>query len=155
MRRQDKEIKDKTVIECILSTSRICRLGMVDGNEAYIVPVNFAYSEDHIYIHSAPHGRKMDILKLNSHVSFEIELEDDIIKNEVPCEWSARYRSVMGTGTVHIETDPEKKITGLDLIMKKHGAKGPLKYDPSSVSRLVLLVLNIESITGKQSGEWQ
>lgn len=88
-------------------------------------------------------------------MSFEIELEDDVIKNDVPCEWSARYRSVMGKGTIHIETEPELKIAGLDLIMKKHGATGPLKYDPSSLSRLVLLVLNIESITGKQSGEWQ
>lgn len=155
MRRQDKEIKDANVIDQILSASRICRLGMVDDDEAYIVPVNFAHSDGKIYIHSAPNGRKMDILRRNNKVSFEIELENDVIKNDVPCEWSARYRSVMGKGTILIETEPETKIAGLDLIMKKHGATGPIKYDSSSLSRLVLLVLNIETITGKQSGEWQ
>lgn len=154
MRRQDKQIKDEKVLDHILNASRICRLGMVDGNEAYIVPVNFAYKDGHIYIHSAPHGRKMDILGRNNSVSFEIELEDEIIRNEKPCEWSARYRSVMGKGTIRIETEPDMKMAGLDMIMKKHGAPGGLKYDPASVSRMVLLVMKIESVTGKQSGEW-
>lgn len=154
MRLHDKEIRDSTVIDHILTTSRICRLGMVDGDEAYIVPVNYAYSEGQIYIHSAPHGRKMDIIRRNSRVSFEIELDDDIITNDIPCEWSAKYRSIMGNGTISIETEPEVKMAGLDLIMKKHGAKGDMEYNPGSVSRMVLLVLKIESITGKQSGEW-
>lgn len=155
MRRHDKEIKDAIIIDHILSTSRICRLGMVDGDEAYIVPVNFAHDNGNIYIHSAPNGRKMEILRRKGNVSFEIELEDDVIKDDVPCEWSARYRSVMGKGTILIETEPEMKIAGLNLIMKKHGATGNLEYDPSSLSRMVLLVLKIESVTGKQSGEWK
>lgn len=154
MRRQDKEIKDRKVIDSILSDSRICRLGLVDDGEAYIVPMNYAYDDGIIYIHSAPHGRKMNIIRKNNLVSFEITATEEIIMNEVPCEWSAKYRSVMGTGTILIENNPDLKKAGLDLIMRKYGASGELRYDEGSVSRMVLLKLSIGTVTGKQSGDW-
>lgn len=155
MRRKDKEITDKSIINTILNNSEICRLGLVENGEAYIVPVNYAFDDGLIYIHSAAHGKKIEILKKNNSVSFEIEYPGEIEKNEIPCEWSAKYRSVMGRGTITIETEKEAKISGLNLIMKKYGAKGELKYDDSSLSRMVLIILKINSLTGKQSGDWQ
>lgn len=154
MRRKDKEITDDSVIQEILAKSRICRLGLVENEEAYIVPVNYGYQNGNIYIHSAAQGRKMEILKKNNLVAFEIEYSEEVIKDDKPCEWSARYRSVMGRGTVNIVTDPTEKKAGLDIIMRKHGSEGELIYDESSVSRIVLLVLRINSISGKQSGTW-
>jgi len=152
MRRQDKEIKDNNLIQEILQKSGICRLGFVDNGEAYIVPVNYAYENGIIYIHSAPHGKKMDILKRNTRVSFEIEYSNEIIKDKVPCNWTARYRSVMGRGNITIEKDAPLKKRGLDMIMIKYGAGMELTYDESLLSRMVLLKLKIDSITGKQSG---
>lgn len=154
MRRQDKEIKDSKVIDFILGDSRICRLGLVDNGEAYIVPVNYAYKDGIIYIHSAPRGRKMDILRKNNFVSFEITASEEVIMNELPCEWSAKYRSVMGTGIIETENNPDAKKAGLDLIMRKYGATGELRYDEGSVSRMVLLKLRVDRVTGKQSGDW-
>lgn len=154
MRRKEKEILDKEVLEKILAESEICRLGLIDEGEAYIVPVNYAFHNGIIYIHSAPNGRKMNLIKKNGSVTFEIEYPGEITENEVPCEWSAKYRSIMGKGSITIETGKEEKITGLNLIMKKYGAKGDLKYNESSLSRMVLLILKINSLTGKQSGEW-
>ncbi|HEX2970497.1 MAG TPA: pyridoxamine 5'-phosphate oxidase family protein [Bacteroidales bacterium] len=155
MRRGDKEIKDNKVIQEVLEHSAICRLGLVDGDEAYIVPVNYAFKDGLIYIHSAPHGRKIEILKKNNKVSFEIEYAEEIIKNDIPCEWTAKYRSVMGKGIVKIENDPVMKKAGLDLIMRKYGASGELTYNDQSVSRIVLLILEVISVAGKQSGDWQ
>lgn len=154
MRRHDKEIRDPAIIKEILTNSRILRLGMVYNNEAYIIPVNYAYTDGMIYIHSAPQGRKMEILRSNNLVSFEIEYSEEIISDDKPCEWSAKYRSIMGKGTITIENDPVRKKAGLDLIMRRYGASGELIYDESSVSRMVLLILQITSLTGKQSGTW-
>ncbi len=154
MRRYDKEIKDQAIIQEILTNSRVLRLGMVDNNEAYIVPVNYAYENGLIYIHSAPHGRKIELLKKNGRVSFEIEHSEEIIKNDIPCEWSAKYRSVMGKGTITIDNEPVRKKSGLDLIMKKYGSSGELTYDEASFSRMILLVLKVNHVTGKQSGDW-
>jgi nitroimidazol reductase NimA-like FMN-containing flavoprotein (pyridoxamine 5'-phosphate oxidase superfamily) len=154
MRRHDKEIKDTSIIEEILNTSEICRIGMVDDGLAYIVPVNFGYSNGVIFIHSAPNGRKMELLKRNNRVSFEIEYMGEIIKKDVPCKWTAKYRSVMGLGTITIIENPENKKEGMDRIMRKYGFKGGIAYDEASFSRMIILELKIETIRGKQSGDW-
>jgi nitroimidazol reductase NimA-like FMN-containing flavoprotein (pyridoxamine 5'-phosphate oxidase superfamily) len=154
MRRQDKEIKDQGLIQEILIKSEVCRLGLVDNDEVYIVPVNYAYENGLIYIHSAPNSRKIEIIKKNNRVSFEIEFSSEIIKNEIPCKWTAKYRSIMGKGIVVIENDIESKKRGLNLIMIKYGADMELNYDESALSRMILLKLKIDSITGKQSGNW-
>lgn len=154
MRRLDKEIKDDNVINEILSKSRICRFGFVDNNEAYIVPLSFAFSDGYIYVHSAHSGRKMDLLKKNNKVSFEIEYYTEIVENDKACNWTLKYRSVMGIGTVKVVDDTTSKIDGLNLIMRKYGAQGDFKYDGNSLSKMILLKLKIESVTGKQSGDW-
>ena len=154
MRKKDKEIQDKFLIKEILEKSEICRLGLVDNDEAYIVPVNFGFEDGVIYIHSAPEGRKIELIKRNKQVSFEIEYSGEIIKNEIPCRWTTRYRSVMGTGTIVIENNIESKKKGLDVIMNKYGAGPDLIYNEADLLKMVILTLKIESISGKQSGVW-
>ena len=58
MRRIDREITDFVEIESILNDASVCRIGLVDGSEPYIVPVCFGYSDGRIYIHSAIFGEK-------------------------------------------------------------------------------------------------
>lgn len=155
MRRKDKEITDNSIIESILDESEVCRLGLVGNGEAYIVPVNFAYSNGSIYIHSAMQGRKMEIIQQNNKAAFEMESHTSILKGPMPCNWTARYRSVMGKGSLEIETNAEQKKHALDLIMKKYGwGTDDLTYDEPLLSRVCILKLSIESISGKQSGEW-
>lgn len=154
MRRKEKEITDKAIMEKILDSSEVCRIGLVDNGEAYIVPVNYASRDGIIYFHSAPQGKKMDILRKNNKVTFEIEYPGEIMAAETPCEWSAKYRSVMGHGTIETEEEPDAKRKAMDLIMRKYGALGELKYNEASLSRMVILKLKITSMSGKQSGEW-
>lgn len=154
MRRLDKEINDSEILTEILDKSEICRIGLVQNNEAYIVPVNYAYYNNKIYFHTAQTGRKMEIMRSNSHVSFEIEYHHEIIKSDIPCGWTTKYRSVMGRGIVQIDNSPEMKKFGLDLIMKKYGAEMVLNYDSNILNRMTIIVLEINQITGKQSGTW-
>ena len=84
MRRQDKEITDTGLIREVLVKSEICRLGLVENDEAYIVPVNYAYDNGLIYIHSAPDGRKIEMIKRNNRVSFEIEFAGEMTRQSAP-----------------------------------------------------------------------
>lgn len=154
MRKKEKEIRNDSLIREILEKSDVCRLGLVDNDEAYIVPVNYACKDEFIYIHSAPAGRKIELIKRNNRASFEIEFSSEIIKSDIPCRWTTRYRSVMGRGTIIIENDPESKKKGLDLIMQKYGAGKDLRYNEADLSKMIILKLKIESVTGKQSGKW-
>jgi uncharacterized protein len=154
MRRKDKEIRDTEIIERLLIGSDICRIAMISGNTPYIVPLNYGYDGSALYFHSASAGKKIDILKQNNRVCFEIEYHNEIIRNEIPCEWTAKYRSLIGYGTIEFITDPDGKKKGLDVIMAHYGKTGPNAYKDNNIENILILKLNIEEISGKQSGDW-
>lgn len=154
MRKANQEIKDKTILEEILKQAKICRLAMIDNGEPYILPFNFGYQNNCIYIHSAPEGKKIKLLKENSKVCFELEQESKLIKGDLACKWSTLYRSIVGYGNVEILSNFEEKCRGLDIIMKQHGAKEKMEYNKKEVDFIVILKLSITSMRGKQSGNW-
>ena len=153
MRRKDKEITDKEIIEEILSKSELCRIAINDDVTPYLVPLNYGYNNGCLYFHSASQGKKIELLKRNNRVAFEIEYAYEIMKDALPCNWSAKYRSIMGTGTIEILQDVKQIRTGLDIIMSHYG-HSQNTYDEAYLSRIVILKLTIENISGKQSGEW-
>jgi uncharacterized protein len=155
MRRKDKEIRDKDIIEQLLSGSEICRIAMIDGNRPYIVPLNYGYADRTLYFHSASAGKKIDILKQNNRVCFEIEYYNEIIRDEVPCEWTSKYRSLIGYGRIEFITDVEEKRKGLDVIMNHYGKTGENTYKDNHIENMIILKLKIEEISGKQSGNWE
>lgn len=109
MRKSNQEIKDPAILDQILSKAVVCRVAMMDGDLPYIVPFNFGYREGCIYIHSAPEGKKIDLIKKNNRVCFEAEETAEIVKKDRACKWSTRYRSVVGYGTMEILSDERSK----------------------------------------------
>jgi uncharacterized protein len=154
MRRKDKEIKDRGIIEQLLSGSDICRIAMIDGNRPYMVPLNYGYDGKALYFHSASSGKKIDILRRDSRVCFEIEYYNEIVRDDIPCEWTAKYRSLIGYGTIEIIAGYEEKKKGLDVIMAHYGKTGENTYKDNHIENILILKLNIEEISGKQSGNW-
>lgn len=154
MRKANQEITDKSILEEILSSSKICRLAMTDNGLPYILPFNFGFLENCIYIHSAPAGKKIDLLQKNPLVCFEVEQQADIVEDDFVCKWSTLYRSVVGYGKVEIVTGFEEKKRGLEIIMTQHGYKGKMEFETKEVEFIVILKLKIESMTGKQSSNW-
>jgi hypothetical protein len=127
---------------------------MVDHGEPYIVPLNFGYRDNALYIHSADAGRKIDILKRNSRVCFEIEGASAIIKHAEPCHWGTKSRSLIGYGRVEIVTDFQEKKRGLDIILAHYGKTDQNVYDEKQLRAVVILRISIESVTCKQVGDW-
>ncbi len=151
MRRSDKEISDKRIIEEVFEKSEICRLGIADEGVPYIVPLNYGYSDGKLYFHTARQGRKIELLCKNNRVAFEIEYLNEIVKGDMPCNWTARYRSLMGTGNVEIIEDENQIRDGLNIIMSHYGSTENT-YNEANLKRIFILKLTIESVTGKQSG---
>jgi hypothetical protein len=154
MRRKDKEITDKHIIQDILSKSEICRIALTDGESPYIVPLNYGFFENTFYFHSASTGKKIDIIKKNNRVCFEIEYSQEIVRQAQSCNWTTKYRSVIGFGNIEILTDPEQKKKGLDIIMAHYGKPDNNQYIEADVERIVILKLVITEVSGKQSGDW-
>jgi nitroimidazol reductase NimA-like FMN-containing flavoprotein (pyridoxamine 5'-phosphate oxidase superfamily) len=154
MRRKDQEVTDQRIIHELLSTAEICRLAMVDGEEPYIVPLNYGYRDNALYAHSAAAGRKIDVLKRNNRVCFEIESDSVIVRHKEPCHWGTKARSIIGCGQVEILTSYEQKKRALDIILAHYGKAGPNEYDEQQVQAMVILRIVIESLTCKQLGDW-
>ena len=150
MRRKDKEITDLGKIEEVIGKATVCHLGLVDNGEPYIVPVNFGYEGNSIYFHSAPAGRKVDLIKRNNKVCFEIETDVEIgISSESRCE--VKYRSVIGTGKAHIVEDNQEKTLGLKSIMRQC-AVHEYSFSEDRLDSVLVVRIDIDSVTGKQAG---
>lgn len=58
MQRKDKEITSQETIEAVIKKALVCRIGLSDGQNPYVVPVCFGYKERSLYFHSASSGEK-------------------------------------------------------------------------------------------------
>ena len=154
MRRNDKEVNDPKIINEILTQSLICRIALFDEEYPYIVPMNYGYKENILYFHCAIKGKKIDLINKNNKVGFEIENFHKLIKKEKSCDWTTKYRSIMGTGTIKIITDLEEKRKGLDILMKQHGREENT-YQDQAIKKVIILKLHINNLSAKQSGNWE
>ncbi len=153
MRRKDKEITDKKEMEDILREAHICHLGMAVDNTPYVVPLHYGYEPDCIYIHCAKKGRKLDMIKQNSRVCFQVEADvTDRFASAPACDSTATYRSVIGYGTAMLLDDFEEKKQGLDVIMKHYHNQPPFEYNPKDVERTCIIKIEITEMSGKKSG---
>ena len=150
LRRKDKEIIDSEEIEAVIRKATVCRLGLVDGNESYIVPVNFGYERNAIYFHSALEGRKVELIKKNNKVCFEIDTDVAIEKTD-KSNCSVKYRSVIGRGRACILESNEEKLHGLKAIMRQCTG-GEYSFSEERLDSVLVVEIKIENVTGKQSG---
>jgi len=151
MRRREKEILDPARIEAVLEKASVCRLVLCDGGQPYVVPVCFGHKNHAIYFHSAPEGRKLDILSRNSRVCVELETDVVFIPNKTACKWDLKYRSVIGFGRAIRLEAPDEKREALAVITG-HYAHGPFVFSEDILKRTVVFKIELESLTGKQSG---
>jgi nitroimidazol reductase NimA-like FMN-containing flavoprotein (pyridoxamine 5'-phosphate oxidase superfamily) len=151
MRRNDKEITDTEVIDDIINRSTVCRMALSETNRPYLVPVCFGYRNRTLYVHSAREGKKIDILKKNNNVCVEFDVDHEIVKTGQACKWGMKYRSVICYGTASFVDDDRQKRKALDVIMA-HYSTGSFEYNDKRLADMIIIKIEIESITGKQSG---
>jgi len=73
MYRRDQEITDRIEMDRIIHTAMVCRLGLSDDGQPYVVPLNFGYDGSVVYMHSARQGRKLEIISRNPRVCLEFD----------------------------------------------------------------------------------
>jgi len=151
MRRKEKEITDKSEMESIIRSASVCRLAMVDGSLPYLVPICFGYRDNTLYFHSALKGRKIDILKNNNQVCFEVDIDSEIVKGAEACDWGMRFQSVIGFGTASFVTDPDEKRQALDVIMSQYSEPGDtFRYPDAKLKTTAIIKVGVEEMTGKR-----
>ncbi|SHJ05564.1 hypothetical protein SAMN02745165_01430 [Malonomonas rubra DSM 5091] len=150
MRRSEKQITNRQQLEELLKNGREMQLAMHNGDFPYVLPLNYGYADNCLYFHCALQGKKLDCLRTNPKVGFCVGEVVKRIDGDKPCDWSTRFRSVVGSGTAEIIEDRDGKIAGYDIIMRQFG--GPVgNYEEKNLKGSLLVKIGIESMTGKQS----
>lgn len=124
MRRKDREIKNIDDIFSVIRQCKTIHIAMVDDGKPYAVALNFGFDRTGdtllLYLHSAFEGRKMDILKKNPNVYFQMDCNHAPAPGSPgnPCSFSWDFDSVMGSGQAAFLTEPSQKEHALNRILQ-------------------------------------
>jgi nitroimidazol reductase NimA-like FMN-containing flavoprotein (pyridoxamine 5'-phosphate oxidase superfamily) len=151
MLRKEKEITDPAEIEAIIKNAAVCRIALSDNNNPYLIPVCFGYHDRTLYFHCANAGKKLDIIRRNPNVCFEMEGEIVLLRAAQPCNWGMKYKSVIGFGKAAIIDSGQEKESALAIIMT-HYSDDAGTFPEESVARTTVIKITIDALTGKRSG---
>ena len=155
MRRSEREVTDPALLVDILDHAAVLFLALPDEPAPYVLPLCFGYNEGTIYVHSAPSGTKIDMLRAHPRVGFSACSDMVVVPGADACGFTSRAESVVGTGLARFVESEEEKSRGLDAIMR-HYASGPqtgtFAYRPGPFSRTCVVAIAIESLSGKRIG---
>jgi nitroimidazol reductase NimA-like FMN-containing flavoprotein (pyridoxamine 5'-phosphate oxidase superfamily) len=152
LRRVDKEITSRVAVTEILERARICHIGLCENGIPYVVPMNYGYEGNCLYLHSAPEGRKIDIIRHNNLAAFCVYIDDVAVRGGSACKWTMKYRSVMGEGKIRLIEDPDQKREALQIIMRQQAGPGEYAFQSTGLDKVTVLRLDITQVSGKQSG---
>lgn len=152
MRRKDKEIRDRSIIDGILEEAPVLHIALIDGDCPYIIPVNFGYRDNTIYIHCAPEGKKIDLIRKNNAIGFQAETGIEVVHKSIPDKCGMIFRSVAGNGRVFLVESRDEKKRALQLLMDHYHKEEAAHWEfGKCLDEVCIIKIVIDSITGKQS----
>lgn len=138
----------------LIQRQQICRIALNDERSPYIVPVNFGYTyEDErwtFFFHGARTGKKMRLLRKDSHISLEIDGDHGLIPAPEACDFSFAYSSIIASGRATILHDREEMIRGLDAIMRQSAPGQSFDYREDMMKAVCVVRLDCQTLTCHQ-----
>jgi len=124
------EIKSKEKIIKFLNEQETGRICSID-KEGYpqIIPMNFVYTNDVIYMHSHTKGEKIENIKKNNKIGFEVDKSLEFLPSYFTdpndaSQADTLYISVVIKGTSILVSDINEKTLALNALMKKYQPEG-------------------------------
>jgi nitroimidazol reductase NimA-like FMN-containing flavoprotein (pyridoxamine 5'-phosphate oxidase superfamily) len=151
MRRKSREITDRAEIDEIIRSGKLMRIALVEGDMPFLVPVFYGFDGTSLYFHSAQAGSKIEIIKRNNNICFEISMDHGIIEDAIACDFEAKHRTVIGVGKAIAVDDEAEKIKALDLIVANFTDK-KFEYPKKNLSITAVFRIEIASVKGKRHG---
>ena len=152
MTKRERQITDEKQICKILDGGKVLHLGLAVDNEPYVVPMNYGYTYENgklvLYLHSALRGKKLDMLRKNPRVFFEIDWDLQPFEGVKPCQYGLAYSSVMGRGSAQIVEDVDEKMQAMSILMKTQTGKD-FSFNEELVSIVAVIRVDAEEYTAK------
>ena len=152
MTKRERQITDHNQIMNILDTAKVLHLGLAVENEPYVVPMNYGYTMEEgklvLYLHSALQGKKLDMVRANPRVFFEMDCDLTPFEGKVACQYGLAYSSVMGRGSARIVEDVEEKKKAMSVLMKTQTGKD-FSFEDKLVSIVSVIRIDVSEYTAK------
>ena len=152
MTKRERQVTDPEQILHILDTAKVVHLGLSVNDEPYVVPMNYGYTMEDgkltLYLHSAVRGKKLDMIRANSKVFFEIDCDRMPFEGRVPCQYGMVYSSIMGRGTATLVEDVEAKKQAMTVLMKTQTGKD-FSFNDRLVSIVTVIRIDVSEYTAK------
>ena len=114
--------------------------------------MNYGYTKENgklvMYLHSAVRGKKLDMIRRNPKVFFEIDCDLVPFESELPCQYGLAYSSVMGKGIARIVDDVEEKKKAMSILMKTQTGKD-FTFEDRLVSIVAVIRIDVDAYTAK------
>jgi len=145
-------------IKDFLNDEHVGRISSIDENGfPQIIPMNFVFLNDAIYIHSHVKGEKLNNISRNNKVGFEADRELEFLPSyfEDPHDASLAdtlYISVVIKGIASFVTDRKEKTLALNGLMEKYQPEGqydPIKSDMRVLDAVTVIKIVPETMSGK------
>ena len=148
------EVTDREKISDFLKNNRVVRLAFNTDSAPYIVPMNYGFEYNDgelvLFLHCATQGRKIELIKKDPYIGFEIDATINTVTADVACRFSIKYESIIGTGHICI-TDDAEKVNCLNKIMLQFSGKEKWDYDEKFLKRTSTLKLIVDDFTMKKN----
>ncbi len=152
------EIKSFEKIKEFLNDEHVGRISSIDVNGfPQIIPMNFVFLNNAIYMHSHVKGEKLDNISRNEKVGFEADRELEFLPSYFEDPHNAAladtlYISVVIKGIGSFVSDRNEKTLALNGLMQKYQPEGnydPLKPDMRVLDAVSVIKVTPQSLHGK------
>ena len=148
MRRKDREVTDQEEIQKIFDDCKVCRIGIVDEDGPYIVPMNYGYVKEEgkviLYFHGAREGKKIDLIRKNPNGGIELDYKHELEEGKLACQYSYYYASIIGKGTASIIDNPKEKLKALNVIMRHQTGKSFDEFQKNPKLEKAVAIIRVE-----------
>ena len=148
------EIKSYEKIKQFLNEEHVGRISSIDVDGfPQIIPMNFVFRNDVVYMHSHVKGEKLDNISKNNKVGFEADRELEFLPSYFEDPHNAAladtlYISIVIKGIASFVSDREEKTLALNGLMEKYQPEG--FYDPLKSNMRVLDAVSVIKIIPKK-----
>lgn len=146
MRRKERECSDSAFLNGLLRQADVMTLAFQAGEFPYVIPVNFVFLNDAVYIHCAREGRKLDCLRQQPGVGFSVHEMLAIDREKATTFYTCLY----GEGHASLVENNEEKQAALAALAEKYQSRCTLPVPDAMLEQTVVIRIDIISLTGKR-----
>lgn len=144
-----KYLGDRVEAEHLLSEQNVGRLGIYSESYPYVIPVCYVYYKHSIYIHSKPSGKKIDLIRNNSKICFQVDRVNEIRSSDSPCNYGFKYHSAIVYGTIEEVDGYDEKLDALIAITNVYVKEYNIQLIEDNIDDVVILKINLDEVTIK------